>query len=647
MPKWIAIALFVLLPVLPMAAPAAAQQDVKTVSMDFNQIDIQVFIKFISELTGKNFVVDDKVRGKVTVLSPTPVSVNEAFTVFESVLEVNGFTTIPGENGVTKIVPSVTARQRNVPIGTPSPARSADRFMTQIIPLDHASSNEVRKVLAPLISKEGILVAYPPNETLILTDYQTNIQRMLKIIKTIDVASTDAHLQVFYLQHGAAEKIVTQMTKLMQLQRTPEKPGGSMAAVADERMNAIVVLANRDGMAKIADLIGKLDRPTPEGKGKVQVVRLENALAQEMADVLNGLIGKPVGKDQKEVVITGNVSIVADKPTNTLVITADPEQFAVLEAIIKDLDSPRKQVYIEAAIMEVSDSNILSLGVNWNLADTTGSLLGDQDTVIFGGSNPGGFPNIIQGGTLVPPSGLTLGLLSFPFQVNGIEVFNLASLINLAKSDTSFNIISHPQIMTMENEEAKIVVADNIPFTTKTSQGIDTTDSRIVQSIEYRDVGVTLKVTPQINNQGSVKMKIYQEVSRIVEQVVADQSGIVAIAPTTKRRTAETTVEVMNGSTIVLAGLVEDNRSDTNQGVPGLSDVPALGWLFKSKTKRNDRTNLLVFITPRIVLNPNESRKITHAKAKYIDPLRFGADGQVSAVNKPFILMDPLLGKSQ
>jgi general secretion pathway protein D len=640
MPKWIPIILLALLLGLPAATPTSAQQDIKSVSMDFDQIDIQVFIKFISELTGRNFIVDDKVRGRVTVLSPTPVSVDEAYTVFESVLEVNGFTTIPSEQGATKIVPSVSARQKSVAIGSTTSARSMDRFMTQIIPLEHSSSNEVRKILAPLISREGILVAYPPSETLILTDYQSNIQRMLTIIKSIDVPNVDSQLQVFYLQFGAAEKIATQIAKLMQVQRTAERPGSGLAAVADERMNAIIVLAPRDGMVTVAELVGKLDRPTPQGKGKVQVVRLENALAQDLAEVLSGLVGKPVGTDQKEV-ITGDVSIVADKSTNSLVVTADPEQYAVLEPIIKDLDSPRKQVYIEAAIMEVSDSKALSMGINWNLADTVGKIVGDQESVVFGGSNPGGFPNLLQGGTLTPPAGLSLGLLSFPFKINGFDVFNLATLVNLAKSDTSFNIISHPQVMTMENEEARIVVADNIPFTTQTSQS-EITD-RIIQSIEYRDVGVTLKVTPQINHQGSVKMKIFQEVSRIVEQVVSDQSGIVAIAPTTKKRTAETTVEVMNGATIVLAGLVEDNRSDTNQGVPGLSDVPALGWLFKSKTERSDRTNLLVFITPRIIDNPHQARAHTHRKAKYIDTLRFGVDGQASALNKPFILQDPMM----
>ncbi|MFP4515768.1 MAG: type II secretion system secretin GspD [Desulfovibrionales bacterium] len=636
-----------------LAGPAQAQapdEDIRTVSMDFDQIDIQVFIKFISELTGRNFVVDDNVRGKVTVLSPSPVSVEEAFTVFESVLEVHGYTTIQS-GGVTKVVPSVEARQKNIETGvTPSAQREpTDRFVTRIIPLQHASSNEVRKVLAPLISKQGILVAYPPNETLILTDYASNIQRMMRIISQIDVVSYDSKLNVIYLEHGSAEKIVAQIQELLQARRGGgDQPGTLQAVVADERMNAIIILASKENTRQIQELISKLDRPTPVGKSKVQVVRLENALAQDLAEVLSGLISKAATGEDKVEAISRDITVVADKATNSIVVTAEPEEFAVLEPIIKNLDSPRKQVFIEAAIMEVSDTKIQSLGVNWNVADTMDGVLGvDEDTVAFGGSNPGGFPNLFQGNTLVPPSGLSLGLISFPFTFNGQDVFNLATLVNLAKSSTDFDVLSYPQVMTMENEEAKIIVADNIPFTTQTDTGLET-DSRVIQSIDYRDVGVTLQVTPQINNQGSVKLKIFQEVSRIVEQVVRGEgNNIVAIAPTTKKRTAETMVEVKNGSTIVIAGLMEESNQNSNQGVPGLSDVPMLGWLFKSKSKSSDRTNLVIFITPHIIRNPNDAQAIYHDKAKFMQRVRFGADGRAAAINKPYLLHDPVVVKTQ
>jgi len=214
-------------------------------------------------------------------------------------------------------------------------------------------------------------------------------------------------------------------------------------------------------------------------------------------------------------------------------------------------------------------------------------------------------------------------------------VYNLASLLNLARTDSNFNVISYPQIMTMENEEAKIVVADNIPFATKIDQS--TTDNAI-QNIEYKDVGVTLKVTPQINDQGSVRLKIFQEVSRIVNQVVSDESNrIVAIAPTTKRRTAETTVEVKNGETIVIAGLLEKGKEDTTQGVPGLGNIPLLGWLFKSNTKRSNRTNLMIFITPYVINNPNEARKLYLSKAALLDEIRFGPDGKADVIIKPYM----------
>ncbi|MFW6323904.1 MAG: type II secretion system secretin GspD [Desulfovibrionales bacterium] len=625
----------------PLVGHAAEQGEVQTVSMDFDQIDILVFIKFISELTGTNFVVDENVRGNVTVISPAPVSVEEAYKVFLSVLEVYGYTVVPSGE-VSKIVPSIDARQKGIDVDlTLDPdLPGVDRIVTQIIPLEYAPANELRRVLAPLVSKQGLLVAYPPNESLILTDYQTNVIRILQIIEQLDKMGADANLKVFYLQYGAAENIVEQVRQLMQRRRT-DQATTPFAVVADERMNAVIVLAGREELRQVRELISRLDRPTPQGKGKVQVVKLENARAEDLAEVLQALIQRTSGEQGE--VVSQNVNIVADNPTNSIVITADPEEYAVLEPIINNLDAPRKQVFIEAAIMEVSDSQIVSFGVNWNVADQRDDFLAfDQDTVFFGGSNPGGFPDLTSDDTLMPPSGLSLGMLSFPFELNGVDVFNLAALINLAKSDTDFNVISYPQIMTLENEEASIVVADNLPFTTQTDVGAEV-DSRFIQSIEYRDVGVTLQVTPQINDQGAVRMEIYQEVSRVVSQVVSSGADdIVAIAPTTRKRTAETTVEIRDGSTIVIAGLLENNKEKTNQGIPGLSDIPALGWLFKSKTNRQDRTNLLVFITPHIILNPTDAEEIYHEKARQLEKLRYRSDGRISGIDQPYIIADPV-----
>jgi len=622
-----------------MPVPTFADNAAKQITMDFDDVDIRVFIKFISELTGKNFIIDNKVKGKVTVLSPKSITLNEAYKVFESVLEVNGFTTVPSGD-VIKIVPTISARQKNIQTykssnGVPG---SEDKLVTQIIPLEYASAHEVRKILIPMVSKQGLLVAYSPTETLILADYASNIRRLLRIIKEIDAPGVDVHMELVHLEYASATKICNHINKLLHTKKRITKNGAATPALAlaDERLNAVILLADKKDLQKIKELITKIDRPTPKGKSKVQVVHLENAEAEKLAKVLSGLAGAK-SKTQNEPIISKNIKIVADKATNSLVITAEPEEFAVLEPIISQLDAPRKQVFIEAAIMEISESKIKSLGVNWNLAGQKNIFHMDKDTVGFVGSNPGGPPNLLSTDTLTPPPGLSLGLISFPFTFNGITVYNLATLLNLAKNDSSFNIISYPQIMTMENEEAKIIVADNIPFTTRIDQGTSSTD-RAIQNIEYKDVGVTLKVTPQINDKGSVKLKIFQEVSRIVNQVVSDEAqGVVAIAPTTKKRTAETTVEVRNGETIVIAGLLEKGKEDTTQGVPGLSDIPVLGWLFKSNTKKNNRTNLMVFITPYVLANPNDARKIYLSKAELLDNLRFGPSGKAEPIIKPFI----------
>ncbi|HVO84217.1 MAG TPA: secretin N-terminal domain-containing protein, partial [Syntrophobacteria bacterium] len=340
----------------------------RNISMDFDQVDIKTFIKFMSELTGKNFVVDEKVRGKVTVFSPSKISVEEAYRVFESVLEVNGLTTIPGDK-VNKVVPSVEARQKSVETRkeTTFVPRPDDRIITQIKPLAYADSQEIRKVLAPLISKEGVVVAYEPTDILIITDYLSNIQRVLKIIDELDVQLQESVITVMSLQYASAEKLAEKILKLVE---TKQKAGRGRAAgapqlkiVPDERINALIVLADRQTTQMIEGLVKTLDQATPRGGGNIQVVRLENAIAEDLAKVLLGLPTKQPAEKGKEPAISTEVKIAADKATNSLVITAKPEEFAVLESIIKQLDTPRKQVFVEALFMEVSATKDLSLGV--------------------------------------------------------------------------------------------------------------------------------------------------------------------------------------------------------------------------------------------------------------------------------------------
>jgi general secretion pathway protein D len=609
----------------------------KTISMDFDQVDIKVFIKFISELTGKNFVVDDKVRGKVTVLSPSKISVEEAYKVFESVLEVHGFTTVPAGK-VIKVVPSVEARQKSVELRKAPEfvPRPDDRIITQIMPLLYANSQEVRKLLAPMVSKQGVVIAYDPTDTLIITDFQSNIQRLLSIVEEIDVEFQEATISVIPLEYASADKLAETISRLLESKQKQVK--GRRAApplriLSYGRINMIIVLADRQSTQMVKALVKTLDQPTPKGAGNIQVVYLANAQAEELAKVLTGLPAKADPKG-KQPVISTDVKIVADKATNSLVITAKPEEFQVLEPIIFKLDIPRKQVYVEALIMEVRATLQLSVGVDWVGAGETDLPLGADDGVAFGGSRTSGASVLDEAGNLALPSGLTAGVVSFPVTIGGITFTNLAALITAAQTDNNFNVIATPQLMTLDNEEASVVVAENIPFSTRVDEGTAVTD-RAIQSLEYRDVGVTLKVTPQINEKRFVKLKIYEEISRVVSETTQVTPTQVVLAPTTTKRTAETNVQVRDGQTVVIAGLMGDNVDVSTTKVPCLGDIPIVGWLFKSETRNTTRTNLLIFLTPYIVATPEEADEIYRQKSTYMDEITRGSTEQNGQPEEP------------
>ena len=612
-------------------------QSKKTISMDFDQVDIKVFIKFISELTGKNFVVDDKVRGKVTVLSPSKISVEEAYKVFESVLEVHGFTTVPA-GSVIKVVPSVEARQKSVELRkTPGfVPRPDDRIITQIMPLLYANSQEVRKLLAPMVSKQGVVIAYDPTDTLIITDFQSNIQRLLSIVEEIDVEFQEATISVMPLEYASAENLAETISRLLESklkQVKGRRAGPPLKILSYGRINMVIVLADRQNTQMVKALVKTLDQPTPKGAGNIQVVYLANAQAEELAKVLTGLPAKADPKG-KQPALSTEVKIVADKATNSLVITAKPEEFQVLEPIIIKLDIPRKQVYVEALIMEITSDLSVSVGVNWTAGGKTDLPFGADDGVAFGGSNTSALGVLDETGALALPSGLTAGVVSFPITIGGITFSNLAAIINAAQTDNDFNVIATPQLMTLDNEEATVVVAENIPFSTRVDEGTAVTD-RAIQSLEYRDVGVTLKVTPQINEKRFVKLKIYQEKSSVVSETSQISATQVVLAPTTRKRTAETNVQVRDGQTVVIAGLVGDDVDVSVTKVPCLGDIPMLGWLFKSEKRTTRRTNLLIFLTPYIVATPQEAEEIYRQKASYMDELRGSATDQDAQPKEP------------
>jgi len=594
--------------------PAAAG---RYVTIDFDEVDIAVFIKYISELTGRNFVVDKAVRGNVTIISPTKISADEAYSVFESVLEVEGFTTVPA-GSITKIVPAVEARSKSVETGLAIKSdQAADKVVTQLIPLKYASPEELKKVFAPLVSKTSVVISYTPTGMLIVTDVMSNIARLQQIIKEIDVPAVGEEISVILLQHASAVEVAKTLTVLFQQSgRAPKTrvttPAGKAATpvaagemsdikiIPDERINGLIILASEDDTARIRQLLDLLDREVPKGEGDIKVYYLQNGDAEEMAGVLTALPTKETGVEQKGTapVISKDVQIVADKATNALVITAKKSDYLAIEDVIKQLDIPRRMVYLEALIMEVNVNKDFSLGVEWRGGfDIRGNY------VAFGGSRPGQ-DSSLNGLTATPPSlprGLSLGVLGETITVDGIEFPSISALLQAYKNDADVHIVSTPQILTTDNQEAEIKVAENVPYITSQNTNVQQTD---YTNYEYRDVGTTLKITPQINQEGSVRLQIFTEIIKL-----KDPDAVTA-TPTTLKRVADTTVIVQDRNTVVIGGIIGDDTQENLYKVPLLGDIPILGWLFKSKTTNRERTNLYIFLTPRIVRNPTEAKGI-------------------------------------
>jgi len=598
------------------------------VTIDFDDVDILLFIKFISELTGKNFVVDKAVRGKVTVISPTKISISEAYKVFESVLEVNGFTTVQA-GSIIKIVPSVEARAKDVETRLyPEMRERDDRIITQLIPLTHANPEEVKAVLAPFISKSSVVVSYPPTGTLIVADVQSNVQRLLQIIKAIDVEGVGEVMAVIPLEFASASNLARSLNTLFQSAAQEARKKGQVDVVAikivpDERTNTLIVLASESDIRRIKELVALVDKQTPPGEGDIQVIYLQHANAEDMTKVLMAI---PVKQDKdgaepgKAPVISKEVQIVADAATNSLVITANKEDYLVLENVIQKLDIPRRMVYIEALIMEVSVNKDLRLGTDWRIGDDTGSHKG-REIISFGASKP---PSPILDATGAP-SGFSLGVLGNIIEIGGVTFDTLGAVINVLQTEDDVQILSTPQIMTTDNEEAQIQVVKNVPFQTRA----ETTDTlRDYSTYEYKDVGVTLTITPQINREKFVRLKIEQEVSQVTDD--SDKAR-----PTTLKRVAKTTVIVKDGNTIVIGGLIDElvNRSDYK--VPCLGGIPGLGWAFKSISRRNEAQNLFIFLTPHIVENEDDAQELHDIKREHIDRIKEG-----TVKMKP--AMDPL-----
>ncbi len=588
------------------------------VTIDFDNVDIPIFIKFISELTGKNFVIDKAVRGKVTIVSPTKISKAEAYKVFESVLEVHGYTTVPAGR-IVKIVPAVSARTKSVETRLLEDALGPeDKVITQLIPLRYADPDELKKLFTPLISKSSVIVSYSPTRTLIVTDVLSNIKRLLLITKAIDVEGVGEEISVIPLEYATATVLAKSLGTVFQRRAVKAKRAlrgqVGIKIVPDERTNSLILLASEDDTVKIKKLVQLLDREPPRGEGDIRVYYLQHANAEDLTKVLTSLPSKQTAgaKKGKTPVISKEARIVADKATNSLVIMATKDDYRVLEEVITKLDIPRLMVYIEALIMEVNVEKDFSLGVEWEGIKTFS--YDGKNAGVFAGSSPSDFTKIakVVGGALTP--GFSLGIISDVIEIGGVKFPNLAAVAHAYQQDTAVNILSTPQILTTDNEEAEIYVGKNVPYIT--SRNV-TAAEQDYTNYEYKDVGVTLKVTPQISRERFVRLNIFQEVSRLIATSETDR-------PSTHKRLAQTTVIVKDAQTVVIGGLIGDETTHIDYEVPCLGGIPLIGWFFRSTSKRLEKTNLFIFLTPHIIQNPAEAKKIYEDKKDQIETIKEG-----------------------
>jgi general secretion pathway protein D len=627
-----------LLLVWALATPGSAAPEA-TVALNFQDVDLPVLARFVSEVTGRNFILDDRVRGPVTIISPTRITPEEAYLVFQSVLQVKGFTTVPSGRFV-KIVPVRDGREAAVPAGV------GDELVTRILPLRHADAAAAVPVVQPLVSKEGVLTAYPPTNRLVVVDAASNVERIAAVLRDLDVPQPgDRATESVALRFAPADALAARLRQAL----AAEEPGAAgLRVVPETRTNSLVLAGPPADVARARALAVRLDVALP-GASQLHVYRLRYAQAESLVRVLSQLLGlpppppapakergsllmrsslrdeaaiPPYGYDggmgeppvvppppQPEPVSTGTgatipleapVRITADPATNTLVVSATPADWQTLQGVIADLDVRRRQVFVEAIVLEATTDKLRQLGIELRGAtELGGSTLG------FGQVNLSALGTALVDPTSLP--GLLLAAASnqtvrLP---NGQEVPAFTALLTALENQSDVDVLSAPNMVTTDNEEAEIVVGRNVPFVASRATSSSNL-SNLFTTVERRDVGITLRLTPRITADDFVHLTLFEEVSDIdpiPNPAVGDPN---LVGPTTTIRSASTVVGARDAQTVVIGGLLADTVRMDERGVPFLKDVPVLGNLFKRDDMRRVKTNLLVFLTPHVIASDRQ-----------------------------------------
>ncbi|MDB5811147.1 MAG: Type secretion system protein [Betaproteobacteria bacterium] len=657
----------------PAARPAAPSTSTSRtaggdpVTLNFINADIEGVVKAVSEITGKNFVLDPRVKGTVNIVSAKPIQKSLVYDVFLSALRLQGFAAIE-ERGTVMIVPEADAKLHSSPTyGPQDKSRPAgDQMRTQVFTLKYESAAQLVPILRPLIAPNNPITAYPGGNSLVITDYASNLVRIEKIIDSIDQPSGSDGV-VIPLKYASALDVAQSVNRLFA--ETPAGASGQAAAdtsqrmtiIADTRSNSLLARSdNPSRLAKLRSLVTLLDTPT-SAAGNMHVVHLRNAEAVKVAETLraiypgNGAGGQSKSAGALPLAATAPITmaplpsigtgpggsslaaaqaqpytplsfssqaqpvaapgiIQADAATNSIIITAPDAIYNDLRAVIDKLDTRRAQVYVEALIAEVTANKAAELGVQWQYLN--GAATGSDNTKAFGGTNFGGAGTNIFGIAQNPTSagrGLNVGVVKGSITIPGVgTISDIGFLIRALAADSSNNILSTPTLLTLDNEEARIVVGQNVPFLTGSYavSGAATTPTPF-QTVMRQDVGITLRIKPQISESGSVRLQIYQEVSTVIDNT--NPAG-----PITNKRSVESMVLVDDGQIIVIGGLIDDNYRDTVEKVPVLGDLPLLGSLFQYKSRARVKTNLMVFLRPSVLREPHSADGVTFGRYDYI-----------------------------
>ncbi|MEQ1162146.1 type II secretion system secretin GspD [Acinetobacter calcoaceticus] len=665
--------LWALLAAAPLIATVSSSVYAQTWKINLRDADLTAFINEVADITGKNFAVDPRVRGNVTVISNKPLNKDEVYDLFLGVLNVNGVVAIPSGNTI-KLVPDSNVKNSGIPYDSRNRLRG-DQIVTRVIWLENTNPNDLIPALRPLMPQFAHMAAIAGTNALIVSDRAANIYQLENIIRNLDGTGQN-DIEAISLQSSQAEEIITQLEAMSATGASKDFSGARIRIIADNRTNRILVKGDPETRKRIRHMIEMLDVPSADRLGGLKVFRLKYASAKNLSEILQGLVtgqavsssnsnnnssnsSNPInnlmGNNQNSssntsgsngssistpsINLNGNsnnnnqnsissfsqngVSIIADNAQNSLVVKADPQLMREIESAIQQLDVRRQQVLIEAAIIEVSGDDADQLGIQWALGDLS-SGIGLLSFSNVGASLSSIAAGYLSGGSAGAASAIAGGANKgngATFAVGNFENSRKAygALIQALKANTKSNLLSTPSIVTMDNEEAYIVVGQNVPFVT----GSVTTNSTGINpytTVERKDVGVTLKVVPHIGEGGTVRLEVEQEVSNV--QTSKGQAADLI----TNKRAIKTAVLAEHGQTVVLGGLVSDDVELSRQGIPGLSSIPYLGRLFRSDSRSNTKRNLLVFIHPTIVGDANDVRRLSQQRYNQLYSLQLAMD---------------------